>query len=92
MEAYFVMEPDQVIKELKVLTGRMPAWSPSEQDPDSKYMHARWIKWSAQQELIDAYAGKMRESKAAEQKSKSDSTDPIRSKDYIGSPSRGSLR
>ncbi len=86
------MDPEQVIKELQALTGRMPGWSPTEEDPESKYMHARWMKWSAQRELIDKYTEKMRKSKAAEKESKSTSTVPVRSSDYIGSPSRDSLR
>jgi len=53
---------------------------------------ARWIKWSAQQELIEAYARLMKDSEAAAKKpakkSRSDSSDQIRSRDYLGSPLR----
>ena len=84
------MDPTQVVSDLKELVGPMPAWSPNQQDPDSKYMHARWVKWSAQSELIQAYIEKMKKSKAAEMRSKSTSSAPIRSRDYLGSPERGS--
>lgn len=90
------MDPSQAIADLKRLAGPMPAWSPTEADPHCEMQKARWIKWSAQQELIEKYARLMKESEKArekaDKKSRSASTDPIRSRDYIGSPLRDSPR
>ena len=86
------MDPNQAIADLKRLVGPMPAWSPTEADPHSEMQKVRWMKWSCQNELIGAYARMMKDSEAAAKKdakkSRSVSSDPIRSRDYLGSPLR----
>ena len=86
------MDPNQAIDDLRRLVGRMPCWTPSEADPHSEFQRAKWIKWSAQNELVERYARAMKDSqdatKKAAKKSRSASSDPIRSRDYIDSPLR----
>ena len=86
------MDPNQAVADLRRLMGPMPAWSPTLEDPESSVQKSRWIKWSAQQELIEAYVRMMKDSAEAEKKaakkSRSASSDQIRSRDYLGSPLR----